>query len=43
MAAKNEKSISLAESDVKPFLEGKENQYTKKKTSKRKKKPKCKY
>ena len=36
MAAKNEKSVSLTDSDVKTFLEGKENQYTKKK-------PKCKY
>ena len=36
MAAKNEKSVSLTDSDVKTFLGGKENQYTKKK-------PKCKY
>ena len=36
MAAKNEKSVSLTNSDVNTFLEGKENQYTKKK-------PKCKY
>ena len=32
MAAKSEKSVSLTDSDVKTFLEGKENQYTKKKT-----------
>ena len=29
--AKNEKSVSLTDSDVNTFLEGKENQYTKKK------------
>ena len=30
MAAKSEKSVSLTDSYVKNFLEGKENQYTKK-------------
>ena len=31
MAANNEKSVSPTDSDVQTFLEGKENQYTKKK------------
>ena len=32
MAANTEKSVSLTNSDVQTFLEGKENQYTKRKT-----------
>ena len=31
-AANTEKSVSLTDSDVKTFLEGKENQYSKRKT-----------